>query len=91
METTAEFTVENQMLFFYLYSTTFQWFSFHSWINSLLYVLSIHWKTLILMNIVLRQVHTCKLSKTKLLTNAFKCMGASNGTTQTHTNLIYSP
>src|ERR1700738_4024871 len=27
--------------------------SFHSWINSLLYVLSIHWNTLILMNIVL--------------------------------------
>ena len=53
METTAEFTAENQMLFFYLCSTTFQWFSFHSWIDSLLYVLLIHSKTLILMNIVL--------------------------------------
>ena len=52
METTAEFTAENQMLFFNLYSTTFQWFSFHSWINNLFYVLSIHWKILILMNIV---------------------------------------
>ena len=52
MKTMAEFMAENQMLFLYLYSTTFQWFSFHSWIDSLLYVLSIHWKTLILMNIV---------------------------------------
>ena len=55
METMAEFTAENQMLFFYLYSTTFQWFSFHSWIDSLLYVLSIHWKTLILMKIVFKR------------------------------------
>jgi hypothetical protein len=39
--------------FFYLYSTTFHWFSFHYWINSLLYVLSNQCKTLILMNIVL--------------------------------------
>ena len=52
METTVEFMAENQMLFFYLYSIAIQWFSFHSWINRLLYVLSIHWKTLILMNIV---------------------------------------
>ena len=59
METTAEFMAENQMLFFYLYSTTFQWFSFHSWINSLLYVLSIHWKTLILMNIMLLKPQPC--------------------------------
>ena len=27
------------MLYFYLYSTTFYWFSFQYWINSLLYVL----------------------------------------------------
>jgi hypothetical protein len=40
------------MLIFYLYSTTFQWFSFHSWINSLLYVLSNQWKNLIFMNIM---------------------------------------
>ena len=54
METTAKLTAENQMLFFYLYSTTFQWFSFHSWSNNFLSVLSIHSKTLILMNIVLK-------------------------------------
>ena len=41
------------MLFFYRYSATFQWFSFHYWINNLLYVLSIHSKNLIWMNIVL--------------------------------------
>ena len=41
------------MLFLYLYSTTFQWFSVDFWINSLLHVLPIHWKSLILMNIVL--------------------------------------
>ena len=44
------------MLFFYLYSTTFQWFSFHSWINSLLNVLPFPWKILILMKIVLRMI-----------------------------------
>jgi hypothetical protein len=38
-----------------LYYTTFQWFLFHFWINSLLYVLSIQWKPLILMNIVFNQ------------------------------------
>ena len=45
------------MLIFYLYSTTFQLFSFHSWINSLLYVLPIHWKTLILIYIVFSVVN----------------------------------
>jgi hypothetical protein len=43
--------------FFYLYCITFQWFSFHFWINSLFYVLSIHWKSLIWMNIVFGLVH----------------------------------
>jgi hypothetical protein len=38
------------MLFFYLNSTTPHWFSLHSWIDTLLYVLPIHWKNLILMN-----------------------------------------
>ena len=38
MKTMVEFTAKNQMLFFTLYSTIFQWISFHSWINSLLYV-----------------------------------------------------
>ena len=36
---------------FYLTSKTLHCFSLHSWINSLLYVLPIHWKTVTLMNI----------------------------------------
>ena len=43
---------EIKCYFFTLSSTTFRWFSFHSWINSLLSILPIHWKTLIWMNIV---------------------------------------
>ena len=35
-------------------STTLQWFSLHSWIKNLFYVLPIHWVTLILMNIALK-------------------------------------
>jgi hypothetical protein len=41
-------------MFFNLYCTTFAWFSLHFWIKRLLYVLSLHWITLILRNVVLR-------------------------------------
>ena len=42
--------------YFLLVLYNFLMVSFHSWINGLLYILSIHWKFLILMNIVLLEV-----------------------------------